>query len=484
MQANEFEKQVQQKMDELSFTPSAPVWQNVEKEIRRKKQKRRMLLWLPIFALLLTGGIVWLSLSTEKEKSDVEFNTAGIQNSELNNQPSVTEESKERTLKEENTSPKYQQQKTDYNNNTRGFNGTTNTRALHQKYLNKKSTYNTTQNIVSKKPSALSRTNQPNTTLTNNSIEQLIASSDTKPQVDKKETSNAENSSQVINHTTNSVAIKTIQPELKVDSVQKINEDSVKKLLLKDSIQSKDTAANKIEIKKKIASAKWMLTPVLQTGIAGITKKGGLYNGARYSDPLLNSGGGTVADNSISRPKNNLGISLGLLAQKQITKRLQFETGLQYSFLSNTVDVGRRRRIDTVVSNQYGITRVTQYYEKSAENNFNNKYHFISLPVALNLKLFTNTPVFVHTGIAIQYMISSNGLAYSSQNRIYYHDKKAFNKAQFSTDLGIYYQLACNKKTLTVGPNVQYNWTRLQKDNSPYQHLFAAGVRATLGLSN
>src|SRR5947209_3893205 len=36
---NEFEKQVQQKMEELNFTTSEPVWLNIEKQIRNKKYK-------------------------------------------------------------------------------------------------------------------------------------------------------------------------------------------------------------------------------------------------------------------------------------------------------------------------------------------------------------------------------------------------------------------------------------------------------------
>jgi hypothetical protein len=35
MQEQNFEKQVQKKMEELSFTPSEPVWQKVEEEIRK-----------------------------------------------------------------------------------------------------------------------------------------------------------------------------------------------------------------------------------------------------------------------------------------------------------------------------------------------------------------------------------------------------------------------------------------------------------------
>src|SRR5215213_4098222 len=71
MQEPNFEKQVRQKMEELSFTPSEPVWQKVEEQIRKKKERRRVFFWILPFALL--GGIYFylsnknvIQLSNEK----------------------------------------------------------------------------------------------------------------------------------------------------------------------------------------------------------------------------------------------------------------------------------------------------------------------------------------------------------------------------------------------------------------------------------
>jgi hypothetical protein len=81
---NEFEKQVQQKLDELKLVPSGPVWQKVEEQIRKKKDRRRRVLWLPLLVLLLTGG-VWFGIdqysnrtaySTSNEKQKQDFNAA------------------------------------------------------------------------------------------------------------------------------------------------------------------------------------------------------------------------------------------------------------------------------------------------------------------------------------------------------------------------------------------------------------------------
>ena len=57
---NSFERQVQEKMDELQLVPSEPVWQNIEKQIRAKKDRRRFVLWMPVLFLLLGGGVWWI----------------------------------------------------------------------------------------------------------------------------------------------------------------------------------------------------------------------------------------------------------------------------------------------------------------------------------------------------------------------------------------------------------------------------------------
>ena len=57
---NEFEKQVQQKMEELKLVPSTPVWENVEKQIRKKRERKRFLFFLLPVMLLAGAGILWM----------------------------------------------------------------------------------------------------------------------------------------------------------------------------------------------------------------------------------------------------------------------------------------------------------------------------------------------------------------------------------------------------------------------------------------
>src|SRR5687768_1136471 len=66
MSDHEFEKKVQQRMDDLKLRPSDAVWAEVEKNLRREKRRRRTLIWLPILGVLLTAGGYFIYSGTGK----------------------------------------------------------------------------------------------------------------------------------------------------------------------------------------------------------------------------------------------------------------------------------------------------------------------------------------------------------------------------------------------------------------------------------
>src|SRR5690242_18897209 len=70
MQENNFEKSVQQKLDELQLTPSEPVWQKVEAAIK-KRRERRLVFWL-LPTLLLTGGLFWWQLTPQQSENSAQ----------------------------------------------------------------------------------------------------------------------------------------------------------------------------------------------------------------------------------------------------------------------------------------------------------------------------------------------------------------------------------------------------------------------------
>ena len=87
MQKKDFEKQVQEKMEELSFVPSPPVWQKVEEQIR-KKDRRRLIFWIIPLCLLLAGGGIWFLQIGKKGYKDASSIVATKQKQHLSIQQS------------------------------------------------------------------------------------------------------------------------------------------------------------------------------------------------------------------------------------------------------------------------------------------------------------------------------------------------------------------------------------------------------------
>jgi len=56
MEQNNFEKKIQQKLDELKIPPSDAVWENVEKNINKRKDRKKILIFFLLFISLASGA--------------------------------------------------------------------------------------------------------------------------------------------------------------------------------------------------------------------------------------------------------------------------------------------------------------------------------------------------------------------------------------------------------------------------------------------
>src|SRR3954467_131243 len=67
MHKADFEKKVQQKMQELRFHPSDKVWKGVEAGISKEKRRRPLAVWLLIGTALLGGAYYFITNSTSNK---------------------------------------------------------------------------------------------------------------------------------------------------------------------------------------------------------------------------------------------------------------------------------------------------------------------------------------------------------------------------------------------------------------------------------
>src|SRR5687768_9069285 len=106
MPENNFEKKVQQRMDELKLQPAATVWENVFEKIRKEKKRRRFILWFFLFALLLLGGGGWWYFNNNNNNDkDISVTRKPIENREEENRPNKEEENKPSDPEDINADP-------------------------------------------------------------------------------------------------------------------------------------------------------------------------------------------------------------------------------------------------------------------------------------------------------------------------------------------------------------------------------------------
>jgi hypothetical protein len=183
---------------------------------------------------------------------------------------------------------------------------------------------------------------------------------------------------------------------------------------------------------------------------------------------------------TVSQPseiKRGRWISLGLVAQKKISKRLYLGTGISYQQYSNKRTVGSYYTQDSITG--IGNT-VRQFYASSGSEpvNYTSTSHFVSIPVHLGWKVNRNWPLFVEAGLQVQQLIATNALIYDRVSMIYYKDKKSITATQFLGSAGLFYSLPLGgKTTLQLGPQFQYGFSSFSREDAN-KSLFSLGLQA------
>lgn len=468
---NEFEKQVQKKLDELDLVPSPPVWQSIEKQIRKDKDRRRIIFWLPLGVLLLGAG-AWFLFNGEHD--------AGI------SKP-VTATSQTQTNEQE--------KKASVENGIFDEGG-----GDEEPKLNSK-------------PSG-----EPNSLQQNNTSEKVVVSSGNKP-LSTTESGNTSSNVNVINSRQNAVAQQKyrdekLTPANGTDQKQTVPVISNENKLVatgimgaenktvekdktavdasvntkKDSAKKKDTILKDVVITEKTdppaaitaksTSKKWKFG--LMGGIGFSGEGTGIDLNTEKSMDQLSAGSAQPPPNLMGSipgtPVNKeLSFSLGFAVKKELSTRFALVSGLNFNYYSSSRDVGEQVQDSTLPAGIF----ISRFYLNSGQvaNNVTSRYYFISLPVMMDWRFIASEPFHLQAGISIQQMISSDAIQYDPAKGIYYKDPSSLKKTQFFTNFNLGYEFSFrDKSSLMLGPSIQYGLNTLsEKEN---KHLFFAGIQA------
>ncbi len=438
MHENNFEKQVQEKMDQLGFDPSDAVWAAVDKEINKEKRRRRpFFILFFLTGLLLTGGGIYYVVIK-------------------NPAPGIVAIRQQKDNKVDQSEDKIQ---------------------------------NSNQQVVALNGKSISENNQK-TAIKNKKIPSRDAMlfksmNENQLSVHKEDYSGSKGN----NSEKNNIIIQS--------GNNKIDSSAKKPMIIAKNITDKDSASvNKTAKKdeKKAESSKWKFGITGGAGISSVNQslfKQSNTTGLYYNQAFAgNAAPAPVPVSSTTNP--GFSFNAGVFVSRNLSKRISVSAGLNYHYYSTRVSTGYAVDSSIFVSsspNNSGTYpspvayAINGYYPNGSNQSYTNSYHFIELPVTADFQLNKSSklPVFWEAGFSVSYLVNSNALHFDPNGNLYYQNAQLFNKVQLNGATAIIIGFPINKTELQVGPQLQYGLTGLLKTESGNpEHLFYAGLKISI----
>ncbi|MDP4250979.1 MAG: hypothetical protein Q8918_12790 [Bacteroidota bacterium] len=461
MPDNHFEHKAKNKLDELKFIPSEAVWLNVQAQIKKDKDRRRLLLWLPAACLLLGAGTWYLFHGKSKIYPVHVISTLSENGKNKINPSSETVESEKNraiaVIPTDHSASNVQQQ------------------INHPRYepKNKRSPLKENrQEPESRKPSGANES----------SMILGIEGRDQKKDVRKAE---PQTNAPVIIQDSKKSRDAGINPAPDSGSVARAN----RKISSKADSTARGIAKTGGDDNLKNSPRKKTRTSNqdnIQWGITGGAGLSSHFNRFRNNNPYYTSNYGVPGnDHSFPPEKQSISFYIGLQAQKMLNNTTKIFAGLQYSYSEVRIAPGNLVNMPAAVyAGNYSLTNINSYYLVSGTNNYNytNQYHFVEIPLGIEKQLGGKSRFSVNAGISLAWLVAVHALQYDPQTRIYFKENSYFNKAQWNVLGGIEYRLLQKEKyTLKIGPQFQYGLSGLLNRKSSYtEHAFFGGFQVLL----
>jgi hypothetical protein len=474
-----FEKEVQQKLEELSFSPSDAVWDRVEQAVNSEKRRRAPVLWFWLLpAIVLTGaGLVYFSES-RKAAADhrMVVKAAGATDKEAvtparegNNEHNEMKDGDKAGENKEGAAAV-----SDAMEKAKVSMGVAGNRIGH----GKEKTIAKNEVIAA---TALRNNDKKGKRNTDRAAEGLTGKEEmagNEPTIDGIDMAAAGKE-----HLTRG-AYQQLLPGLHTFDH---HFSAPAPTRLKARSQSAVAARSTIQLEPKHT---W------QMGFAGGIGASSINSTLFQQQPVVSTDLGQYAAPVSGRPKTytsqvklDLSYWAGIVAQRPLNKNLTLSLGLDLHYYSARVQVGEKvynNAANSVASSLImpaapPATLAAAYPAYSVGNNdvFVNRYYFLELPASIlwQVSHSRNLPLFWESGIALSYLVSSNAVYYNAKSSVFYKDGSMTNKTQFNLATALLVGLPIRGIRIQAGPQIQYGLTSLQNQGSGGQHLFYGGLR-------
>ncbi|HYF30679.1 MAG TPA: hypothetical protein VD993_06145 [Chitinophagaceae bacterium] len=519
MHDREFEKQVQQKMQELRFQPGGDVWARVQADIRRKKRRRPMLLWI-LFAGLLIGS-AWILYSNTRDNEQPTAATtpaaAKEQTSTSNRQPIETAKTPASSEPTPGTIDNTVAKRDESRNTSSITDNTTTNSGDHTKNPVRDRNTIADKTAVQKNTRTTPQSIQKNDQNDQNETIALRVNSpkDTRQkQANEKPAGHGKNDRQPVERVDAIVKndLPQVVPQQKenavaVDSVKAPQTNTGNELTavtnkpdnttaeLKDAVavdqpsakQPPQEPAPQPPVAKKTNPSKYEWGFSAGSGVSDLGKQ--LFHSTFVADLAYNAPPTTSSPirRFPSAVMTGAAFNAGGFVSKSIGKKFKLKLGLNYEYYSNRIRTGSF--VDSSKSVNQGAVQnvVHEYYDAGTSNQYTNGYHFVSLPLSLQWRVNNNPKFGVvwENSISIARLLHSNALHFDGITGTYYKDNRVFHKTQGMFASSILFNLKTkNNLQLYLGPHLQYGFTNLVNNNTNNdKHVRYAGLKMMIGFT-
>lgn len=464
MQNHEFEKRMQQKMEELKLAPADAVWEKVEAGLPPEKKRRRWVIFILLFFVIATCSILLRS----------KLNTDHLKTSENN----LT--AKENTVQDtgaQNIEP-IRKQLTDDNDAVKSEQLIATTTKINTS--KKKITVSPAKTKIRIKSTTSNQSdNVSGEDLVANNYKQLKTAGSNKISI-KAPVQSAKENEKITETIVNNEDAGEIKNITKTDTTVLTNDslvaDNTETKADSLVVLKKDTAkTNGPYVKKKNGNKlKWAYGFEFAAGVSAV--KNNLFSNAPvFADANAAYTSGPPNPQVRAAPNNpskGAAFSFGVYMQRVINEKWRFSTGLNYLYQNNFILVGTK--VDTPVTvrlDAFKDLSTNNYYTSGSSSTYKNKYHLVEIPILFQYQFSKKSPVYFKTGLTAAYLLQSNALVYNSNSSAYITDKSIFNRAIFSVNIGAGIILA--KKTkfpFSIGYQFKYSIGSVTKTTFGKQH--------------
>ena len=453
MQENKFEEEVNNSMEGFGIEPSAQVWTEVERRIRKDK-KRRFAIWYWFLLILLTAGTLTAVLFNKQENNSTvgsttlaEINIKETKSSQSVNTTTLIISGKNRNTESSEKNPgKRENADDDRNSASKQESKAEKKKSLPLIFINE-------GNVKSKVMLPTIEDKVENSTAINPQTPGLknhLPKTKFEPQKERSSPS-----------TDNSIALTDTMDIASIDT--KYNSNDLKMIdPLKHSSTLPDSLRSQPEKKTAtITPKKWTRGVHIAAGRSGFSNGILSLNKSLRADALYNSGTGSGQSPNASPSPVNASFywSGGVFIQKSINKKLDISIGLDYSFLSTKNKIGSRvdssRVVSSTSSNQVLVDHFYRPAGAGTSRSYSNQFHFVGLSadVAWKIVVTKKFTMYWENGISYNRLISSNMLQYSVSLPGYYRDNNQLTNDQFVFKTGLLFPLSQN---LSLKPFINY----------------------------